>query len=98
MTKIVSASEFKATCLKLIDEMQKDGEPVTITKRGRVVAKLMPERAEKPPLKPVFGMLKGTATWAPGVDPTAPVIDVDWEDEWLASWDRVNAPATGPDR
>lgn len=36
MAKVVSASEFKAKCLKLIDEMQKDGEPVTVTKRGRV--------------------------------------------------------------
>jgi prevent-host-death family protein len=40
----VSASEFKAKCLALIDRVQSRGEVVTITKRGRVVAKLVAER------------------------------------------------------
>jgi prevent-host-death family protein len=79
MTKIVSASEFKATCLKLIDAMQKDGQPVTITKRGRVVAKLTPEGEALPvKRKPVFGMLKSDVYRYD--DPTAPVSDMDdWD-------------------
>jgi len=40
MTKYVGAAEFKAKCLKLIDEMQADGESITITKRGKPVAVL----------------------------------------------------------
>ena len=40
----VSATEFKAKCLALIDRVQSRGEVVTITKRGRVVAKLVAER------------------------------------------------------
>lgn len=36
----VTATEFKAKCLALIDKVQAGGE-VVITKRGRVVAKLI---------------------------------------------------------
>lgn len=32
--KLVAASRFKAECLRLIQQMQKDGEPVTVTRRG----------------------------------------------------------------
>jgi prevent-host-death family protein len=39
----ISASEFKAKCLALIDEVQATGQPVLIRKRGKIVAKLMPE-------------------------------------------------------
>ena len=30
-TRIVSATEFKAKCLSLLDEMEQGGEPITIT-------------------------------------------------------------------
>jgi prevent-host-death family protein len=38
----VKASEFKAKCLALMDEVARTGEPVLITKRGRPVAELRP--------------------------------------------------------
>lgn len=97
MTKMVSASEFKAKCLRLIDEMQKDGEPVTITKRGKVVAEMVPKR-DGETRKSIIGMMKGTVTWAPGVDPTAPVLEDDWEAQWEAKWDRRGFPVIGKDR
>jgi prevent-host-death family protein len=80
MTKVVSASEFKATCLKLIDDMQKDGEPVTVTKRGKVVAELAPKRSsEERALKPVFGMLRSDR-YRFDRDPSEPATDLDdWE-------------------
>ena len=45
----MNATEFKAKCLALIDRAAR-GEEVRITKRGRVVARLVPDRdrAEKP--------------------------------------------------
>jgi antitoxin (DNA-binding transcriptional repressor) of toxin-antitoxin stability system len=89
MTKVVSASEFKATCLKLIDGMQKDGAPVTITKRGRVVAELKPHSDAA--TKPLFGSMKGTFTAPHDVDLTQP-IDPDWEAKWEAKWDRLGFP------
>ena len=36
----IKASEFKAKCLKLIDEVNETGEPIVITKRGKTVARL----------------------------------------------------------
>ena len=36
--KTMSASEFKAKCLKIMDEVAASGEPVTITKNGKPVA------------------------------------------------------------
>ena len=59
MGKTVSAEEFKATCLRLINEMGDNGEPITITKRGRAVAVLSPapRAAEKPS---ILGALRGS--------------------------------------
>lgn len=38
----IRASEFKAKCLAILDEVDRTGEPVTILKRGRPVARLVP--------------------------------------------------------
>ena len=56
MAKTVSASEFKARCLQRITGMQQDGEPVAITRRGKVVAELAPKESARQPLS---GMPKG---------------------------------------
>ena len=37
----INASEFKARCLALLDEVNATREPITILKRGRPVAQLM---------------------------------------------------------
>ena len=42
----VSVVEFKATCLKLIDRVAETGEPVLITKRGKVLARLVPDHGK----------------------------------------------------
>ena len=61
MTKAleVPAGDFKARCLKLMNEVQATRRPVVITKRGTPVAKLVPVETEVPSL---FGRLKGTVT------------------------------------
>jgi prevent-host-death family protein len=63
------AAEFKAKCLALIDRVRDRGEPITITKRGRVVARLVPagDEHDKPWLA-----LRGRGRWTG--DPTAPVV------------------------
>lgn len=40
--KMMPAGQFKAQCLKVMDEVESTREPVVITKKGRPVAKLMP--------------------------------------------------------
>jgi prevent-host-death family protein len=41
-TRVVSATEFKAKCLALLDEIEQRAEPITITRRGVPVAVLGP--------------------------------------------------------
>ena len=38
--RTIKASEFKAKCLKLMDEVAENGEEIVITKNGKPVAKL----------------------------------------------------------
>lgn len=38
----MKASEFKARCLALMDEIAESGQEIVITKRGKPVAKLAP--------------------------------------------------------
>ena len=45
--RTITASEFKAKCIKLMDEVAETGEEIVITKRGRPVSKLTPYQ-EKP--------------------------------------------------
>jgi len=64
----ISATEFKAKCLALLDEVGRTGEPLVITKRGRPLARLVPAGEEKPWLA-----LFGTGEFVG--DPFAPVIE-----------------------
>lgn len=64
------AAEFKAKCLSLLDRVHQSGESITITKRGRVLARLVPagDTDERPWMR-----VRGTVTWHG--DPFAPAID-----------------------
>ena len=44
--RVLTATEFKAKCLACLHEMEKDGEPITITRRGRPVAVLGPAKVK----------------------------------------------------
>lgn len=68
----IPAAEFKARCLALIDRVRERGEPITITKRGRVVARLVPAGDED--ARPWLA-LRGQGRWLG--DPYAPVVDED---------------------
>ena len=53
----ISAAQFKAECLKLMDLVEKTREPIVITKHGRPVAQLAPVPADDDSL---FGYMKDT--------------------------------------
>ena len=72
--RTIKASEFKARCLKLMDEVAETGEEIVITKHGRPVSRLAPYR-EMP--KTLFGR-GGPIVVHGGI--TEP-IDVVWEAE-----------------
>lgn len=82
MGKMVSATEFKAKSLKLIDEMERSGQPLTITRRGKPSLTLSARKANTPALDSLFGCMKGTVKILGDI--TGP-IDPDWETEWAAN-------------
>ncbi len=53
----IAAGVFKAQCLKLMDRVAETHETVTVTKRGKPVARLVPIEPE--PEHPLFGYLAG---------------------------------------
>jgi prevent-host-death family protein len=73
MSRMIKASEFKAKCLAIMDEVERTGEAVVITKNGKPVAELVPHRASRPKL---LGLLKDRL-FITG-DIISP-IDVEWE-------------------
>ena len=70
MERTINASEFKAKCLAILDEVERTGVPVTILKRGRPVAQLRPATSESSS----HTRLMGTVTYlgdivAPAMNP-----------------------------
>ncbi len=71
--RAVSASEFKARCLQLMDEVNDTGEEIVITKRGKPVSRLVPYR-ERPAT--LFGLHAGQIEILGDIiEP----LDVEWE-------------------
>ena len=64
----ISATEFKAKCLELLDRVHSTGEELVISKRGKPVARLVAEHEDKPWLA-----LRGKGRFVG--DPFKPVID-----------------------
>ena len=73
MTRTIKASEFKAKCLALLDEVGRTGEPLVITKKGKPVARLVPHEPKK---RQLIGLLKGRVEILGDI--ISP-IDVEWE-------------------
>jgi len=73
--RTMGASEFKARCLRVMEEVRTRRESVLITKKGRPVARIVP--AEKP-REDVFGCLKGIVRITGDIE--SPVVPAsDWE-------------------
>jgi len=53
----IQASEFKAKCLALMDQVARTGETILVTKNGKPVAELRPHRP--PRIKSPLGLHKG---------------------------------------
>ena len=75
--RTMNASEFKAKCLAVLDEVQKTGEQVTILKRGKPVALLAPV----PPIRYPQDDMIGTVTilgdiMSPTVDDADILLDL----------------------
>ncbi|MGH8201738.1 MAG: type II toxin-antitoxin system Phd/YefM family antitoxin [Steroidobacteraceae bacterium] len=88
----IPAAQFKAECLKLMDQVAKTREPIVITKHGRPVAQLAPVSTEPESL---FGYMKDTLKITGDV--IAP-IDVDWSAESGGEDRRYKVGAAPPRR
>lgn len=71
--KIIKASEFKAKCLHLMDEVNRTGEEITITKNGKPVSVL---RAYRKIPKTLFGFHKGKTQ---SKDDLIAPLDIEWD-------------------
>lgn len=71
----IQAGEFKAKCLRLMDEVKKNHFSITITKHGKPIAKLVPIDDEASN-KVFFGCMKDTITI---VGDIISPIETDWE-------------------
>ena len=77
----IKASEFKARCLKLMDEVAETGKEIIITKNGRPVSRLVPHW-ERP--KTLFGIDRGRLEILGDIiEP----IDVDWNADTGEGWE-----------
>lgn len=67
----ISASQFKARCLALLDEVAEGGSELVVTKRGRPVAKVVAADEDV--------SLHGSVTYNVSDDELIAPIDVEWE-------------------
>lgn len=71
--RTIKASEFKAKCLNLMNEVAESGAEYVVTKNGRPVSRLVPYR-RKP--KSLFGIDRGRVEVLGNLDEP---LDVAWE-------------------
>lgn len=78
----MSATEFKAKCLDVLDRIgTRQLQRLTITKRGRVVAMLVAPETEAAQAERLYGFMRGSVIIPPSADLTAPVADEQFEAE-----------------
>ncbi len=76
--RTITISKFKATCLALLEEVSRTGEPLLVTKRGTPIAQVVPPPPERTP-KSTFGAMKGRARIIGDI-----VGPISSEEEWNA--------------
>ena len=78
----IAISKFKATCLAVLEQVRRTGKPVSITRRGQVVAEINPPAAPEGERK--LGWMRDEL----------PFSDEDlanfsgWDEEDQKAWDR----------
>jgi len=78
-SETMSATEFKAKCLEVLDRVRSGAVGrVTITKRGAAVAVLVPPEPQAAQVERLHGCMRGSVIVPDDVDLTAPVDDAVW--------------------
>jgi prevent-host-death family protein len=76
MQETIPISKFKATCLRLLDNVKKTGKSIIVTRNGEPIALVTPPPAPPKP-DPWMGCMKGRIKITGDI--LAPVLD---EKEW----------------
>ena len=72
----ITATEFKAKCLEILDRLSThEIEKLTITKRGKPVAVLTAPESTEDAIRNLNGFMRGSVISPEGFDLTAPVLD-----------------------
>ncbi len=78
MQTAIAAVDFKAKCLKLLDQVAETREPLVITKHGKAVARLVP----MPPEQTLVGAMAGSVVAEENIigplDDIIGPLDNDW--------------------
>jgi prevent-host-death family protein len=75
-TRTITATEFKATCLDLLDQVGSGAiTRLTVTKRGKPVAVVTAPPEQQHPFDVLYGMMAGSVIIPPGFDLTAPAFE-----------------------
>jgi prevent-host-death family protein len=69
--RTIPASEFKAKCLAILDQVSATGEEIIVTKHGRPVAHVSAARAPK--------SLHGSVTFNVSDDELTEPLDLEWD-------------------
>ena len=85
--RVLTASEFRARCLKLMDEVAAGAGDIVITKKGRPVARLT---RVKEPRQDLFGCEKGRVRILADI-----VSPLDAERDAITNPDRILNPESG---
>jgi len=76
ITRNITATEFKAECLDLMDRIgTPELDSVVITKRGKPVAVLSAPQSESDSVRSLHGFMRGSVVLSAGLDLTQPVFD-----------------------
>lgn len=101
----IAISKFKATCLAVLEKVRRTGKPVSVTRRGQVVAQI------NPPADPVEGVrrlgwlqgelltpdedLVGFTAWDEATDQA---WDKKWDERLRPSKDGIKSPPSARKR
>ncbi len=69
-------TEFKAKCLHLLDQVNRQGDSLVITKRGRPMARVVPVSSASKPLR---------GSWKNVFKANGDIVQFDTTDDWESS-------------
>lgn len=88
----IPVSKFKATCAAVLDDIERTGRSVTITRSGKPIAEIAPYKAAQG-RECLLGCMAGEIEIVGDIEgPICTEQELDeMEAEWLRNWDEIEA-------